>query len=151
MFDTGIGDEREHSSSFLYLSVPLYALREILFAIRARDWTRVNATIQESRRTLGGCRETIRVEIWYGYRIDGRHYAGRLIRDRVLWGVKKVIDRYSLGTNVAAWVNPADPNESYLPSGIGYFEPLLIAIVDIGVLVVLVGIPATIIASYFHR
>ena len=151
MFDTDIGDDCEHSSSFLYLSVPLYALREVLFAIRARGWTGVNATIQESHRTLGGYRETIRVEIWYGYQIDGRHYAGRLIRDRVLWGVKEVADRYSRGKNVTAWVNPVDPNESYLPSGIGYFEPVLIAIVDIGILVALLGIPAALFVSYLRR
>jgi Protein of unknown function (DUF3592) len=151
LFETDIGDDREHSGSFLYLSVPWYALREIRLAIPARNWRQVSATIQDCHRTRGGTKETIRVEIWYGYQVEGRHYAGRLIRDKVLGGVQKVIDRYPLGENVMALVNPERPDESYLPSGLGYLEPLLVAIVSLAMLAILLGIPAAFIADYLSR
>jgi hypothetical protein len=151
LFDTDIGEDREHSASFLYTSVPWYALKEMLLSVRARNWNRANATIQSSHRTIGGTRETVRVEIWYGYEIDGRHYAGRLIRERVLWGVQKVIDRYPEGRNVVALVNPLRPNESYLPSGLGYIEPILVGITCLGPLAILLGILAAMIGEAIKR
>ena len=39
MFDAEIGEDREHSGSFLYLSIPRYALRELWLSTRARNWT----------------------------------------------------------------------------------------------------------------
>ena len=151
MFETDIGEDREHSASFLYFSVPWYALREVWLSIRARNWHRLNATIQDCHRTLGGTRETIRVEVWYGYQIEGKHYAGHLIRDRALGGVQKVIDQYSLGKAVMTLVNPKNPSESYLPSDLGYIEPFLVGILGLAMLVFLLTISAALIADYLSR
>ncbi len=153
MFETDIGEDREHSGSFLYLSIPRFALREALLSIRARNWTRVNAVIQSSHRTLGGYKETIRVEVWYGYQLDGKHYAGHLVRDTCLyyWAVRKVMDTCSEGTNIPVLVNPLRPSESYLASGLGYVEPLMMGILGVGSLAILLGIPAALILDYIRR
>jgi hypothetical protein len=151
LFETGIGDNREHSGSFLYFSVPWFALREMRLSLRARSWSQVSATIQDCHRTLGGARETIRVEIWYGYQVEGRHYVGHLIRDRVLGGVQRVVDRYPVGKSVMALVNPQNPNESYLPSGLGYVEPFLVGTTAVAIVAILLSIPAAFIADYLWR
>lgn len=151
MFETDIGEDREHSASFLYLSVPRFALRELWLSIRARHWMDVEATIQSSTRTKGGTRETIRVDVWYGYKYDERHYAGHLIRDRVLGGVKKVLDRYPEGTRVMVAVNPQEPDKSYLPSGLGYIEPILVAVTGIGFLFLFLWIFAALIITSFQH
>ena len=137
MFETDIGEDREHSGSFCYVSVPLYAGRELWLSLRSRTWVPVECTIQSCYRTLGGYKETIRVDVWYGYEIGGNHYAGRMIRDRVLGGVQKVVDDYAQGKNAIARVNPDTPSQSYLPSGIGYLEPLFVGIVSLGTIAIL--------------
>src|SRR5487761_291427 len=149
MFETDIGEDHEHSASFLYLSVPRYALRELWLSLRARHWTDVEATIQSSTRTKGGTRETIRVDVWYGYKYEERHYAGHLIRDRVLGGVRKVLDRCPEGKKVVASVNPHEPDKSYLPSGLGYIEPILVAVTGIGFLFLFLWIFAALIITSF--
>lgn len=140
MFETGIGDDREHSGSFAYISVPFYALRELWISIRSRSWLPVKATIQSCNRTVGGYKETIRVEIWYRYKVNESHYSGHLIRDRVLGGVQKVVCQYPPDKDVLVKVNPADARESYLPSGIGYMEPFLVGIVSLCVIAILLFI-----------
>jgi|SRR6185437_2280613 len=151
MFETDIGEDNEHSSSFLYLSVPRFALRELWLSMRARHWMDVEATIQSSTRTKGGTRETIRADVWYGYKYEERHYAGHLIRDRVLGGVKKVLDRYPEGTKVTVAVNPREPDKSYLPSGLGYIEPILVAITGLGFLALFSWILASLIIMSFQH
>jgi hypothetical protein len=131
MFDTDIGEDRQHSSSFAYISIPLYALRELWLSLRSREWVPVEATIQSCSRTVGGYRETIRVEVWYGYKVNGEHYAGHLIRDRGVGGVQRVVDSYPSGKTVLVRVNPENANESFLPSGIGYVEPFFVGIISL--------------------
>jgi hypothetical protein len=97
MFETGIGEDRAHSGSFDYISVPLYALRELALSLRSRNWTSTNATIQSCSRTLGGYQQRFRVEVWYSYEFDGKYFAGHLIRDRALGGVEKVAGQYVEG------------------------------------------------------
>ena len=150
MFDTDVDVDREHSGSFLYLSVPWYAARELWLQSRAHSWVRVDATIQESHRTKGGTRETIRAEAWYGYKLGEKHYVGHLIRDGV-FGSQRVINRYPAGATVSVLVNPAKPEQSYLPSGIGYIEPVIIGAVGIATLCVLVGALTVLVFSSLHR
>jgi len=91
------------------------------------------------------------VEVWYAYQIDGRHYAGHIIRDKVLWGVQKVIDRYPEGKHVLALVNPIRPSESYLASGLGYIEPILVGIVPLGFLAILLSMVAALVGEVMKR
>jgi hypothetical protein len=137
MFDTDVGEDREHSASFLYFTVLGYAVREAWLATRARDWTGVEATVQSRYRSKGGTRETMRVEVWYGYQFHGSHYAGRLIRDRALGPVQKVFDLYPEGKKVLVRVNPEKPQESYLSSGLGYIEPTLVGFLWLALLYLL--------------
>jgi hypothetical protein len=150
MFDSDIGEDHEHSGSFAYISVPLYALRELWLSIRSRNWVPAHATIESCKRTRGGYQETIRVDVWYSYKVNGDYCTGRLIRDRGLGGVQKVVSRYPPGTDVIVRVNPADASQSYLPSGIGYLEPFLVGLVSlcaIGVLLIFLTYLALIIIT----
>lgn len=139
MFDTDVGLDNDHSSSFAYISIPRYALRELWLAARSRSWVPVEAIVQSCHRTLGGYRETIRVEVWYGYKMNEAHYAGRLIRDTgfYLGKVRKIVDHCPPGKTVFVRVNPGRPDQSYLPSGMGYLEPFVMGIVSLGTIVIL--------------
>jgi hypothetical protein len=142
MFETGVGEDRTHSGSLNYISVPLYALRELALSLRSRNWTSTNAVIQSCRHTLGGYQQTFRVEVWYSYEFDGKYFAGRVIRDRVLGGVEKVASQYVEGKSIPVLVNPLNPAQSYLRSGLGYAEPFFVGIlslISIGVLLLIVG------------
>ena len=152
MFETGIGEDREHSSSFCYISVPLYALKELWLSERSRNWISKDAIIQSCHYTLGGYKETIRVEVWYGYEVDGEHYAGRLIRDRVFGSVQEVVRQYPEGGSATVRVNPVSPAQSYLHSGLGYFEPFFVGLVSLGTIgILLFIIIALVIAPVFDH
>jgi len=151
MFETGIGEDHEHSGSFCYISIPLYALREFWLSVRSKNWVSKEAVIQSCRRTLGGYKETIRVEVWYGYEVNGMHYAGRLIRDRGFGGVEKVVSRYPEGRNVMVRVNALNPCQSYLPSGLGYMEPFLVGLVSLATIGILLLIVIAPILDHFSR
>ena len=138
LFETDVGDTGEHTGSFLYLSIPYYWVRELWLASRARHWQLMEATVESARRSLGGYKETIRLEIWYSYHFNEQQYSGRLVRDLgFTWGVSAALQRYPRGARVPVYVNPRVPDESYLPSGLGSVQPLLIGIVSLGSLALL--------------
>ena len=81
MFDTDIDQNREHTGSFMYLSIPCFWIREVWLAAHAKHWQLLEATIESAYRSIGGYEETIRLDIWYSYSFDGQFYSGRLVRD----------------------------------------------------------------------
>jgi uncharacterized protein DUF3592 len=153
MFETDIGDTQEHTGSFLYFSIPWYWWRELVLKHRAKDWQLVEGTIESAVRSLGGYRETVRVEIWYSYTFDGHWYSGRTIRDTCFnfGAIRAAMARCQKGSRAAVRVNPKNPGESYLPSGLGWLEPLLTSFLSIGCLALLLWILLTGIISALRQ
>jgi len=110
VFETDIGEDHDHSSSFAYISIPQYALRELWLSRRSKNWVPAEATIESSHRTVGGYKETIRVEVWYGFTVNDRHYAGHLIRDTCFYysSLQRVMDRYSSGEEGACAIQSGE-------------------------------------------
>lgn len=152
LFETDIDDTKEHTGSFLYLSIPYYWLRELKLAFQAKQWQLLEATIESAHRSLGGYQQTIRLEIWYSYSFNGQSYSDHLIRDTGFsWGIKTALGRYPKGSRVPIRVNPYNPDESYLPSGLNWIEPLLMSVVSFGSLALILAIVANaIISAIFH-
>ncbi|MHB8755075.1 MAG: DUF3592 domain-containing protein [Candidatus Acidiferrales bacterium] len=73
------------------------------------------------------------------------------MRDRVLGGVKKVLDRYPEGTRVMVAINPQEPDKSYLPSGLGYIEPVLVAVTGIGFFFLFLWVFAALVITSFRH
>ena len=141
MFESDIGEDREHSGSFVFYFCTRFTPYGSCGSQHDPEIrVPVKATIQSCNHTVGGYQETIRVEIWYSYRLNESDYAGRLIRDRVLAGVRKVVNQYPPDKDVFVRVNPADASESYLPSGIGYVEPFFVGVVSLGTIAILMFI-----------
>ncbi|HET9741344.1 MAG TPA: DUF3592 domain-containing protein [Terriglobales bacterium] len=142
MFETDIDGTAEHTGSLFYLSVPCFWLRELWLAHAARQWQVIEATIESSHRSLGGSRETIRLEVWYSYHFQGQYYSGRLVRDSCFsyGSVNRAIARYKGGTRAYIHVDPHNPARSYLPSGMGWLEPLLMVFVSFGSVALIVAI-----------
>ena len=133
MFETDIDEGRDHTGSFLYLSIPLYWYRELLLSHRAKHWQLMEARIESASRSVGGYQETIRLEVRYSYTFNGDWYSGYLVRDTCFpFGVKAALARYREANRVQIWVNPDNPNESYLPSGLPWIEPFLTSFVSFG-------------------
>lgn len=152
MFETDVGDTGEHTGSFFYLSIPYYWVRELLLSFQAKKWQLVEATVESAHRSLGGRNETIRLEVWYSYSFNGQAYSGRLVRDAGFsWGIQTALARYAKGSRVSVNVNPHDPEQSYLPSGLGWVQPLLIAVFFGGTLALLLGIAVqSVLAAILH-
>jgi hypothetical protein len=141
MFETDIDDPGEHTGSFLYLSIPYFWIRELWFAAQAKHWQLIEATIESAHRSLGGYKETIRLEIWYSYTFDAQSYSGKVIRDvGFSWGISAALERYPKGSRVPVHVNPDNPSQSYLPSGLGWVQPFLMAFISVGSLALLLMI-----------
>jgi len=102
----------------------------------------VQATIESAQRSQGGYKETVRLDVVYSYAFSGQWYSGRMVRDTCfsIGAVNAAIDQYARGRVATVRVNPRNPRQSYLPSGLGWFEPLLMSFVSVGSLVLVVGI-----------
>jgi hypothetical protein len=72
--------------------------------------------------------ETIRVELWYSYSLNGEAYSGRVVRDcGFSTGKINSLIEHERGETIYVRVNPRDPSQSYFPSGLGFVEPLIVA------------------------
>lgn len=152
MFETDIGEWKEHTGSFFYLSIPLYWYRELILSRKAKHWQLMEATIESARRSLGGYRETVRLEVRYSYSLNGEWYSGYLVRDMgFTFGLKDALNRYREGSRVQIWVNPDKPDQSYLPSGLPWIEPLLMSFISFGCVALFVGIILEIAISAISR
>src|SRR6185312_13692246 len=76
-----IGEEREHTGGFMYLSIPYFAVREYWLSWRSKRWLSLRATVESTHRSRGGYKETIRGELWYSYTLNGEQHSGRVVRD----------------------------------------------------------------------
>jgi uncharacterized protein DUF3592 len=152
MFETDLEGGREHTGSFMYLSVPYYWLREFIQSRRAACWSSAIATVESTSRSAGGYKETIRAELWYSYEFEGQHFSGRIVRDCGFNGgaVNRLV-AHAVGERITIRVNPEKPTQSYFPSGFGWIEPLIIGFVSVvGTCLVLLIFLVPII-DYFRR
>jgi hypothetical protein len=126
LFETDL-EQEEHTSSFLYLSIPRFAIREYRLKKKVRDWTAITGTVESAHRSVGGYRETIRGELWYSYAFAGEQYSGHVIRDSGCSGSAATrLAEFERGQAIVVFVNPGNPKESYFPSGFGFAEPILV-------------------------
>jgi Protein of unknown function (DUF3592) len=133
MFETDLEGGREHTGSFMYLSIPYYWLREVVQSLRAGRWNSAIATVESTYRSKGGYEETIRAELWYSYEFEGQHFSGRIVRDCGFnSGAVNNLVAHSVGERIVIRVNPEKPTQSYFPSGFGWIEPLIIGFISIG-------------------
>jgi uncharacterized protein DUF3592 len=147
LFETDIGEEREHTGSFMYLSIPYFALREYWLSRRSKQWLSVSATVESAHRSRGGYRETIRGELWYSYSLYGEEHSGRVVRDSAFSAGKidVLTEEYEPGQNIIVRVNPRDPSQSYYPSGLGFVEPLIVGVISLGATVVFLIVILTVV------
>ena len=149
MFETDIGEQQEHTGSFMYLSIPLLAAREFLLSLRSRRWLSVPAIVESTHRSRGGYRETIRGELWYSYSLNGEQHSGRIVRD-CGFSFRKInaLVGHDRGQTIHVRVNQLDPSQSYYPSGLGYIEPVIIgAICGGGTLLLVSMMISTVLSS----
>jgi hypothetical protein len=125
--DIEIEKEPEHSGSFMYWSVPNYWLKEWRLSRAAKDWISTSAIVEGGYRTKGGYKETIRAELRYSYQFNQQHYFGEMVRECVFdsTAANALACDHTKGDQITIFVNPADPNQSYFPSGFGSVEPIL--------------------------
>jgi hypothetical protein len=150
LFETDIGQQQEHTGSFMYLSIPYFAAREYWLSWRAKRWLRIPATVESTHRSRGGYKETIRGELWYSYSLNGEEYSGRVIRDCGFspGKINALVDEHERGQNIYVHVNPRNPSQSYYPSGLGFLEPVMIGAVGIGgTLLLILMVLATILSA----
>ena len=107
-------------------------------ASRGNDWTQVIATIDSATAGADG------VDVAYRYEYGGRQYRNPSGHLTIREGSKSTAKRYTAGSEVLAYVNPASASESML-------EPLprpgsaqLIA----GIVLLIIGLP---VGTYFLR
>jgi hypothetical protein len=134
VFETDIDEQREHTGSFMYMSIPYFAVREYWLAWRSKDWMSVPATVESTHRSRGGYKETIRGELWYSYALDGEEYSGHVVRDCGFspGKIKALMEGHTRGQTIYVRVNPRNPSQSYYPSGLGFVEPAMIGVISIG-------------------
>lgn len=129
-----IGEQQEHTGSFMYLSIPYFAAREYWLSRRAKRWPSARATVESTYRSRGGYRQTIRGELWYSYSVNGQEYSGRVARDCGFspGKINALTEEHERGQTISVHVNPSNPSQSYYPSGLGFVEPVIIGAIGIG-------------------